>query len=82
MFDLPQIPRHPTAWHSRSYGLCIANIFGKRHFERLPDRNAGNYALKKGQSLTFRYRLYWHAGKGDAKKIEARYRQWVAPAGK
>ena len=82
MFDHPQNPRHPTAWHARAYGLCSANIFGKRHFERLPDRNAGNYALKKGQSLTFRYRLYWHAGKGDAKKIEAQYRQWVAPAGK
>ena len=78
MFDNPDNPRHPTGWHARSYGLCTANIFGKRHFEKLPDKNAGNYSLKKGQSITFKYRLYWHAGKGDSKKIEAQYRQWVA----
>ena len=78
MFDHPDNPRHPTSWHARSYGLCAANIFGKRHFEKLADKNAGNYSLEKGQSLTFKYRLYWHAGRGDAKKIEAQYRQWVA----
>ncbi len=82
MFDHPKNPRHPTSWHARSYGLCSANIFGKRHFERLPDKNAGNYTLKKDDSLTFRYRLYWHAGKGDAKKIEAQYREWVAASSK
>lgn len=82
MFDHPNNPRHPTSWHARSYGLCSANIFGKRHFEKLKDKNAGNYPLKKGQSLTFKYRLYWHASKGDAKKIEAQYRQWVAAKGK
>ena len=82
MFDHPNNPRHPTSWHARSYGLCSANIFGKRHFEKLEDKNAGNYPLKKGQSLTFKYRLYWHAGKGDAKKIESQYRQWVAAKGK
>jgi hypothetical protein len=82
MFDHPDNPRHPTGWHARSYGLCSANIFGKRHFEKLPDKNAGNYLLKKGQSITFKYRLYWHAGKGEVKKIEAQYRQWVAAKGK
>jgi hypothetical protein len=82
IFDHPDNPRHPTTWHARSYGLCTANIFGKRHFERLPDKNAGNYTLKKGQSLTFKHRFYWHASRGDAKKIEAQYRQWVAATGK
>ena len=82
IFDHPDNPRHPTTWHARAYGLCAANIFGKRHFERLPDKNAGNCTLKKGQSLTFNYRFYWHPGKGDAKKIEAQYRQWVAATGK
>jgi len=82
MFDHPDNPRHPTSWHARTYGLCSANIFGKRHFERLPNKNAGNYTLKKGQSLTFKYRLYWHIGKGESKKIEAQYRQWVAAKGK
>ena len=82
MFDHPDNPRHPTNWHARSYGLCSANIFGKRHFEKLADKSAGNYPLMKGQSLTFKYRFYWHAGKGDAKIIETQYRQWVAAKGK
>ena len=82
MFDHPDNPRHPTSWHARTYGLCSANIFGKRHFERLPDKNAGNYTLKKGQSLSFKYRLYWHIGKGESNKIEAQYRQWVAAKAK
>ncbi|MDE2679933.1 MAG: PmoA family protein [Verrucomicrobiota bacterium] len=81
IFDHPKNPRHPTSWHARSYGLCTANIFGKRHFERLPG-NPGNVSLNKGESLNFKYRFYWHAGKGETKKIEARYREWVASKGK
>ncbi|HIG81746.1 MAG TPA: hypothetical protein EYQ62_08920 [Verrucomicrobiales bacterium] len=82
IFDHPENPRHPTHWHARSYGLCTANIFGKHHFERLKDKNAGNVSLNKGESLSFKYRFHWHAGKGEAKKIEARYREWVAPKGR
>ncbi|MBT6449189.1 MAG: PmoA family protein, partial [Verrucomicrobiales bacterium] len=78
IFDHPQNPKHPTSWHARSYGLCTANIFGKHHFERLKDKNAGNVSLNKSESLAFKYRFYWHPGKGEAKKIEARYREWVA----
>ena len=54
----------------------------KRYFEKLPYKYSGNYSLRKGQSITFKYRLYWYAGKGEAKKIEAQYRQWVAAKGK
>jgi hypothetical protein len=39
-------------------------------------------SLNKGESLTFKYQFHWHAGKGEAKKIEARYREWVASKGK
>jgi len=82
IFDHPENPGHPTHWHARSYGLCTANIFGRRHFERLPDRNAGNVSLNRGESLSFKYRFHWHAGKGEAGKIEARYREWIAPQDK
>jgi hypothetical protein len=82
IFDHPKNPKHPTSWHARSYGLCTANIFGKHHFERLKDKNAGNVTLNKGESLAFKYRFYWHPGKGEAKKIEAHYREWVAPKNK
>ena len=81
IFDHPGNPRHPSSWHARAYGLCAANVFGKRHFERLKDRTAGDMTLKKGQSVTFRYRFVWHEGPANAKKIEALYGAWTAAAG-
>ena len=82
IFDHPSNPRHPSSWHARAYGLCAANVFGKRHFERLKDNTAGDMTLKKGQSVTFRYRFVWHSGAADPKKIEAQYRAWTAATGK
>ena len=32
ILDYPQNPKHPTYWHSRSYGLFAANIFGEHDF--------------------------------------------------
>jgi len=82
IFDHPGNPRHPSSWHARAYGLCAANVFGKRHFERLKDNTAGDMALERGQSVTFRYRFVWHEGAAEVKKIEAQYRAWTAAAGK
>jgi len=73
IFDHPTNPRHPSGWHARAYGLCSANIFGKRHFQKLKDPHAGDFTLKKGESVTFRYRFLWHAGAANAKAIE---KQW------
>ncbi|MEZ5433878.1 MAG: hypothetical protein R3F31_22470 [Verrucomicrobiales bacterium] len=33
------IPRHPTWWHARTYGLCAANSWGQHSFEGKPDVN-------------------------------------------
>ena len=75
IFDHPNNPRFPTSWHARDYGLCAANIFGKRHFERLKNPHAGDMPLKKGESVTFHHRFLWHAGPADPKEIE---KQWQA----
>jgi hypothetical protein len=59
--------RHPTWWHARDYGLLGANPFGQRAFEKKGD---GTYTLKKGQTITQRYRLILHQGDLASAKVE------------
>lgn len=66
IFDYPSNLRYPTSWHVRKYGLFGANCFGYSYFrekeynKNLPEN--GNYTIKKGETLTFRYRMYIHSG--------------------
>ncbi|MBK1882518.1 PmoA family protein [Luteolibacter pohnpeiensis] len=62
MFDHPSNLRHPTWWHARDYGLFAANPFGKHDFEGNPDKTVGNYTLKQGKSLKFRFLVFIHHG--------------------
>lgn len=78
LFDNPQNPRHPTWWHVRTYGLFAANPFGQAQFEKLPDKAAGEFKIPAGQSATFRYRFYFHAGDTDEAKVADHYRDYVA----
>jgi len=55
IFDQPHNPGYPTYWHARGYGLFAANPLGRSIFD--PKQSAFNYALEKGQSVTFRYRV-------------------------
>ncbi|HXJ75599.1 MAG TPA: PmoA family protein, partial [Candidatus Dormibacteraeota bacterium] len=61
IFDHPSNPKHPTWWHVRDYGLFAANPFGVHDFEKRPE-GAGNLAIPKGASITFKYRFYMHEG--------------------
>jgi len=78
MFDNPANPRHPTWWHVRTYGLFAANPFGQAQFEKLPDKNAGEFKVPAGQSVTFRYRFYFHEGDTDQAKVGEHYKDYVA----
>lgn len=66
IFDHPTNLRYPTSWHVRKYGLFGANCFGYSHFrekeynKNLPEK--GDYTIKKGETLAFRYRMYIHSG--------------------
>jgi hypothetical protein len=82
IFDHPQNLRYPTWWHVRDYGLFAANPFGKRHFEKLEDRKAGEYILAAGQRITFRYRIYFHAGNEDEGRVAAAYAEYASTAQK
>ena len=43
IFDNPANPKHPTYWHSRSYGLFAANIFGEHDFYNDKSRNGSRH---------------------------------------
>lgn len=60
IFDHPSNPRYPSYWHSRTYGLVTANIFGKHHFEKLADPKAGELIIPAGETVTFRWRFAFH----------------------
>ncbi|HEX2747872.1 MAG TPA: PmoA family protein, partial [Verrucomicrobiales bacterium] len=75
-FDHPSNLRHPTTWHAREYGLIAANPFGLHDFEKKP-KGTGDYVIKKGESLTLRYRWLFHTGDTGAAKIEERWKKWA-----
>lgn len=76
-FDCPRNPRYPTWWHAREYGLCSANPFGISFFEKKP-RGAGNMTVPSGDSVTFTYRLIFHAGDVKSAQIDQRFDQYAA----
>ncbi len=55
IIDHPQNPNYPTFWHARGYGLFAANPLGEKIFTN--GKSAKNLALKKGESITFKYRI-------------------------
>ncbi len=78
ILDHPSNLRHPTYWHIRDYGLFTANPFGVSHFTSDP-RNKGDYKLKKGEKLEFRYRLLIHKGNAQEAKIREHFLNYAYP---
>ena len=76
IFDHPSNPKHPTWWHVRDYGLFAANPFGVHDFEKRAE-GAGNLAIPKGESITFKYRFYMHEGDDQKAKVAERYQEYV-----
>jgi hypothetical protein len=77
IFDHPQNPRYPTWWHVRDYGLFAANPFGLHDFEKKP-AGAGDLVVPSGQSITFRYRLYFHPGNESEGRVADHYQAFSA----
>jgi len=55
IIDHPSNVGYPTYWHARDYGLFAANTLGQKIFS--DGKNELNFNLKKGESVTFKYRL-------------------------
>lgn len=62
MIDHPGNVGYPTYWHARDYGLFAANPLGQKIFSN--GSKTLNYILDKDKSVTFRYRIVIHSGKG------------------
>ena len=77
ILDHPTNPRFPTYWHSRSYGLFAANIFGVRDFENDKSKD-GKFEMTPGQTARFRYRVIIHAGDNASADIAAEFKKWSA----
>jgi len=55
IIDHPANVGYPTYWHARDYGLFAANTLGQKIFSK--GENELNFTMKKGESVTFNYRL-------------------------
>ena len=76
IFDHPGNPKHPTYWHSRSYGLFAANIFGEHDYYNDKSRN-GSVTIEPAQSLRFRYRVVIHPGDTAQAGITEMYKKYA-----
>lgn len=77
IFDHPDNPKHPTWWHVRDYGLFAANPFGRHDFEK-KEKGVGEITIPAGESLTFKYRLYFHKGDTEQGEVARHYREYAA----
>ncbi len=68
IIDHPKNPNYPTFWHARGYGLFAANPLGEKIFTN--GKSEKNLQLKKGESITFRYRVVINNG---ATTVSAKY---------
>lgn len=55
IIDHPKNINYPTFWHARGYGLFAANPLGEKIFTN--GASFKNLQLKKGESVTFRFRI-------------------------
>ncbi len=76
IFDHPSNPRHPTWWHVRDYGLFAVNPFGIHDFEKKP-AGTGDLVIPAGQTVTFKYRFYFHKGDEKQGKVADRYAEYA-----
>lgn len=68
--------RFPTHWHVRQYGLFAANPFGLHDFTG--DNSVdGSHTIPKGESITFRYRIYIHKGDTEQARVAEHYKQYA-----
>ena len=82
LMDHPSNLRHPTRWHARDYGLFAANPFCEAQMDKAQPAGAGDYTLKAGQSLTFKYRIVITEGDETAARQAERYEQFAKGAAK
>ena len=71
----PSSFRYPTYWHVRTYGLFAANPFGEHDFENKKEKT-GELTLKKGESITLKYRVLFHSGDADSLDLKKAFEEY------
>lgn len=79
IFDHPSNHGHPCRWHARDYGLVAANPWGVGPFERT--KKGPGQRLKKGESVTLKYRFYFHAGDTEQAGVAAQWEKFAKMPG-
>lgn len=69
IIDHPGNVGYPAYWHARGYGLFAVNPLGDKEFTN--GKNTLNHKLKKGESMTLRYRLVVASHDLENKEIDA-----------
>lgn len=77
IFNHPTSYGFPTHWHVRTYGLFAANPFGLHDFYGKDSGKNGAVTLKKGEALTFKYRVVLHSGDAEQSKIGSLYDGYI-----
>lgn len=78
IMDHPSSFRYPSRWHVRDYGLFTANPFALKYYEPEKGWN-GDYTIKNGEDLNFKYRLYVHEGDTEQAEVGEKYFGFIAP---
>jgi hypothetical protein len=74
----PKSFRPLPRWHVRTYGLFAANPFFQKDAPDQAVAKQGEYTLKKGDSITLRYRVLLHGGKSDPAEIDRAFAEFAA----
>jgi len=77
MLEHPTSFRAPTYWHARTYGLVAANPFGLKQFTG--KKGKGSHTIKKGESITFVFRIWLHEGDAEKARVADAWKQYADP---
>ncbi len=78
IMDHPSNHGFPTHWHVRSYGLFTANQWGIHDFTGDPGQR-GDLTVRAGDVLSFRFRVFIHAGDTESAKVAGQYLNFIHP---
>jgi hypothetical protein len=70
----PSSFRYPTHWHVRTYGLFAANPWGLGDFTG--GKQDGSHKMKKGETLSLKYRVIFHSGDEKSGKISEAFAEY------
>jgi len=74
IFDHPTNLGFPSYWMARGYGLFAINPLGRKAYE---NKEALNFSLDTGKSVTFRYRLIVASQKQTPAELERSYQEFI-----